>query len=97
MNTPLLDPDKALAIIHDAAAPLPLQTCALNDARGRILRQPIASPSSLPPFDNSAMDGYALAGTSEPVAAGTTLPVEGEQAAGDRASQAKHGAWEIMT
>lgn len=32
----------------------------LNTARGRVLAASVASPVSLPPWDNSAMDGYAV-------------------------------------
>ena len=97
MNQPLLDPDEALGIILDACAPLPLQSCAVADAVGRVLREPVASPTALPSFDNSAMDGYALGGNEAPLAAGTEWPIEGEQAAGDQAVHAGQGAWEIMT
>jgi molybdopterin molybdotransferase len=33
---------------------------AVADGLGRFIRQPISAPIDLPPFDNSAMDGYAL-------------------------------------
>jgi molybdopterin molybdotransferase len=33
---------------------------ALDVARGRVLAAPVVSPVSLPPWDNSAMDGYAV-------------------------------------
>lgn len=32
----------------------------LPEALGRVLAMDIASPLSVPPFDNSAMDGYAV-------------------------------------
>jgi len=37
-------------------------TVALMQAHGRILGQDVVSPISVPPHDNSAMDGYALRG-----------------------------------
>ncbi|WP_051479133.1 gephyrin-like molybdotransferase Glp [Arthrobacter sp. H5] len=40
---------------NDPAEELPLQA-----ARGRVLAQDVAAPVSLPPFDNSQMDGYAV-------------------------------------
>ena len=65
---------------------LPAETCPLRQAHGRVLRQDIVARDLLPPFDNSAMDGYAvrvgdLAGASDdrPV----TLPVRGTVQAGD--------------
>ena len=33
------------------------------DALGRVLAQDVVSPISVPPHDNSAMDGYAFDGT----------------------------------
>ncbi|HET8555461.1 MAG TPA: gephyrin-like molybdotransferase Glp [Rhodanobacteraceae bacterium] len=97
MKPALLDPDEALCIILDACAALPTQHCAVADAMNRVLRESVVSPASLPPFDNSAMDGYALGGGGEALPAGTEWPIEGEQAAGDRAVHAGQGAWEIMT
>jgi molybdopterin molybdotransferase len=32
----------------------------LNEADGRVAAEPVLSPIDLPPFDNSAMDGYAV-------------------------------------
>ncbi|MCO5147310.1 MAG: molybdopterin molybdotransferase MoeA [Aquamicrobium sp.] len=36
------------------------ETLALGDAVGRVLAGPVFTPVPLPPFDNSAMDGYAV-------------------------------------
>ncbi len=38
------------------------ETLPLFDALGRVLASDVTSPVSVPPHDNSAMDGYALAG-----------------------------------
>ena len=38
------------------------ETVPLMQAYGRILAQDVVSPISVPPHDNSAMDGYALRG-----------------------------------
>ncbi|HET7663012.1 MAG TPA: gephyrin-like molybdotransferase Glp [Rhodanobacteraceae bacterium] len=97
MKPVLLDPDEALGIILDVSAALPTQQCAVADAMNRVLRESVVSPASLPPFDNSAMDGYALGGGKETLPAGTEWPIEGEQAAGDQAVHVGQGAWEIMT
>src|SRR5690625_5846832 len=43
------------------------------------------------------MDGFALGGGAEPVAAGTELAIEGDQAAGSLAARGGSGAFEIMT
>ncbi len=37
-----------------------LERIALDDAEGRVLAEPLVSPLDLPPWPNSAMDGYAL-------------------------------------
>lgn len=41
-------------------APLPPESVPLAQAHGRVLREPVASTEDLPPFDRSAMDGYAI-------------------------------------
>ena len=60
-----------------AVGPLPAQEVALDDALGRVLGEPAVSGLEVPPFDASAMDGYALA--AGPAA---ELPVVGEARAG---------------
>jgi molybdopterin molybdotransferase len=97
MSGELLDPEAALRIVLDVCAPLPAEACAIAAALGRILAAPVASPCALPPFDNSAMDGYALGGGDEPLPAGSEWPIEGEQAAGAGHARGGRGAWEIMT
>ena len=43
------------------ARPVPkIETIPLNDAFGRVLAEDILAPFPLPPFDDSAMDGYAI-------------------------------------
>ncbi|MEY4693906.1 MAG: Molybdopterin molybdenumtransferase, partial [Pseudomonadota bacterium] len=51
-------------------------------AHGRILAQDIVSPISVPPHDNSAMDGYALRGADLSADATTILRVVGTAFAG---------------
>ncbi len=36
------------------------ETAPLNAARGRVLAADVVSPVNVPPFDNSAVDGYAV-------------------------------------
>jgi molybdopterin molybdotransferase len=54
--------DEAQALVDAAAAEHPLSTERLAIARthGRILAQAVVAPIAQPPFDNSAMDGYAV-------------------------------------
>jgi molybdopterin molybdotransferase len=57
----------------------------LSAALGRVLAQPIAARLTLPPWDNSAMDGYAVRAADVAGASRETpvvLPVVGEVAAG---------------
>ncbi|MBI4771054.1 MAG: molybdopterin molybdotransferase MoeA [Chloroflexi bacterium] len=55
-------------------APLEAESALLQDAPGRVLAQDVASPTDLPPFDNSSMDGYALR-AAEIALAGEATPV----------------------
>ncbi len=48
-------------IEHAQQVSLETEPCLINDALGRVLSAPIISTMNVPPFDNSAMDGYALA------------------------------------
>jgi molybdopterin molybdotransferase len=54
--------DEALAIVRSEAAarPLPAETVPLADVPGRICAQELRAPLSIQPFDNSAMDGFAV-------------------------------------
>lgn len=105
MAAPLLDPDAALKLVLAACPTLPTERCrvvelAVPGSAPRILRENVTSPRALPPFDNSCLDGFALASGADVVPAGTELTIEGEQAAGDAASRARdarHAAWAIMT
>jgi molybdenum cofactor synthesis domain-containing protein len=57
---------RALEIVGEHVTRLDAETVGLAAARGRVLAEELTSPLNLPPFDNSAMDGYAV------VAADTT-------------------------
>lgn len=52
--------DEALRSYDDRVAPLPEVELPLEEALGRVLAQGEASATDLPPFRQSAMDGYAL-------------------------------------
>jgi molybdopterin molybdotransferase len=51
--------DRALQIVLGAARQPETETATLDDAHGRILAQDVTSDTDVPPFDKSAMDGYA--------------------------------------
>ncbi len=58
---PLLTGEDARGRLLSAVdAPLPVEEIPVGDALGRILSEPIVSTLDLPPWDNSAMDGYAV-------------------------------------
>lgn len=65
------------------AQPLSLQEgVPLARAAGRILAAPIEAPRPLPPFDQAAMDGYAVR-VADKDGAPSVLPMEGRTRAGD--------------
>ena len=57
---PLFNVDEALANILGDIKRLGHETVSLMSSPGRMLAEDIISPIDLPPFDNSAMDGYAI-------------------------------------
>lgn len=61
-------------------APLAPITTTLAEAHGTVLAADVSAPHDIPPFANSAMDGYAVDSTG--LAAGQRLRVIGEIAAG---------------
>jgi len=89
--------EEALALILVRSFRLASQPCPSMQALGQILAQSVVSPADLPPFDNTAMDGFALYAGSQTLPAGSEYTVMGAQAAGDALVQAEGGAWEIMT
>ena len=66
-----------------AVRPLPAEGVALAAALGRVLAEDVTSAIDLPPFDNSAMDGFAVVAGDEP-----ELEVIGESRAGHPAAAA---------
>ena len=87
---------EALALIRSCCAPLAIEQVPLAEAFGRVLAAPVDAPRNLPPFANSAMDGFALR-WREGLVEDTVLPVLAEQAAGDGIAGQSEGACSIMT
>ena len=56
----MLELQDALGRILSSITPISAEVVPLESADRRVLAQPILAPISLPAFDNSAMDGYAL-------------------------------------
>ncbi len=64
-----------------AARPLPTETVTLEEADGRVLASDLKARFDLPRFDQSAMDGYAVA-TADTAVVPATLTLIGEMPAG---------------
>lgn len=58
------------------------ETIALKDSLGRIIAATLLAPFNVPPYDNSAMDGYAVRGADLPAAAQSRLTIIGTAFAG---------------
>lgn len=52
--------EEAQSLLLDRAEPVDVCCVSLQEALGRVLSQDIIAPISVPSFDKSAMDGYAL-------------------------------------
>lgn len=86
MNGELLSVEEAQATVLAGVEPIrDLEECSPERALGRVLAIPVVSTTALPPWDNAAMDGYAIrfadvaaATESDPV----RLTVVGEVRAG---------------
>ncbi|WCJ63981.1 gephyrin-like molybdotransferase Glp [Agrobacterium tumefaciens] len=79
---PLLPVDKAIKRLLEAAVPVTdSETLPLADCDGRVLASDVAARLTQPPFDASAMDGYALRSADAPEI-GSALTLIGQAAAG---------------
>lgn len=79
-----LSVEAALVRISEVVAPLPVETVPVAQALCRVTARQVVSACDLPPFDQSAMDGYAVntADVREPP---TRLPLAATVAAGPHA------------
>jgi molybdopterin molybdotransferase len=83
--TTMVGVDDARDLILSAFAPLPPVSLSIVDALGLVLTQDIVADGPIPPFPNSAMDGYAVRAVDTTGATPTTpvhLRVIGEAPAG---------------
>lgn len=82
----MLELEDALARMLSALPAPEAESAAVIAACGRVLLEPARAPAPLPPFDNSAMDGYALR-AADTVSASSAHPVRlriaGKTAAGE--------------
>lgn len=88
-----LEIHEAQKLILDCCSQLTLESVGFEAAQGRVLGEAVFSDRTLPPADNSAMDGFALqaadaarACAAQPV----VLPLAFEVAAGAHAPRALH-------
>ena len=93
---PLLPVAEVERIINERIAPVAeTESIALRAACGRVLAGAIAAPIDLPPFDNSAVDGYAVRHADLAGAGDSRLSVVDRLTAGHAASRPL-GAGEAM-
>ncbi len=83
---PMMSVDDAVALIAARVGQVAEnETVDLRDADGRVLAADLIAPLPLPPFTNSAVDGYAVRSVDLPAAAPRALPVAARVQAGARA------------
>ncbi len=89
---PMMSVDEAVGLIASRVKAVDeTEIVALVDADGRILARDIMAPLPLPPFTNSAVDGYALPGSELPRGKEQAFPVSGRVAAGGSVEPARPG------
>jgi molybdopterin molybdotransferase len=95
---PLTELDEARELVLERAGRLPSEEVELPRALGRILAASVAASHPVPPFDNSAMDGFAVR-AADTSGASAERPVElklaGESKAG-KPAEADLGAGEAI-
>lgn len=85
---PLLAVDEVERIIRERVRPVPdIETVALGAADGRVIARDVVAPIDLPPFDNSAVDGYAVCHADLAADAETRLAVVERVTAGHAAAR----------
>ena len=70
-------------ILRQLTASTPPELVAVTRARERVLAEDLLAPFDVPPKDNSAVDGYAVASVDVPAARARELDVVGEIMAGE--------------
>ena len=82
---PLMSVDEARDLIAARLQPVAgIEAVPLPEADGRVLAGRILAPVNLPPFDNSAVDGYAVRFGELASGSETVMPLAGRLAAGAR-------------
>ena len=87
---------EALEYLRNGIEPLSPVTMPISQAVGSVCAETVISSATIPPFINSAMDGFAiLARDTSPDS--LDFSITGSTVAGDSPSKGTSGAWEIMT
>jgi molybdenum cofactor synthesis domain-containing protein len=89
----LIDHPEAVRLVLENTPPLPVARVPLVEARGLALAEDVAARFDSPPFDNSAVDGYAV--RSVDAQAGRSFKVVDEAPAG-RPARKEVGAGEAI-
>ena len=85
--------DEAIAIIRARTAPAEeTELVQLEHADGRILSSDVSAPLRLPPFTNSAVDGYAINSSDLPVEAARSFLITSRIQAGSAGELVGRGA-----
>jgi molybdopterin molybdotransferase len=86
---PMMSVDEAVGIIAARVTPVAeVEAVPLTEADGRVLARDLAAPLPLPPFTNSAVDGYAIASRDLPRDEARSFPLSGRVQAGAAAQAA---------
>ncbi|WP_457936432.1 molybdopterin molybdotransferase MoeA [Mesorhizobium sp. 10J20-29] len=85
---PMMSVDDAAALIAARLGPVAeTETVGLAEADGRVLAADLVAALPLPPFTNSAVDGYGVRASDLPPAGEVTLAVRGRIQAGGSAAE----------
>jgi len=99
-NGPLLPVADAERLIVERVAPVgECETVPLRAAAGRVLAEDVIAPVNVPPFDNSAVDGYAVRAANLDAKGETRLTIVDRVAAGHDATHALHAdeaTWQTL-
>ncbi|MDB5580528.1 MAG: moeA [Bradyrhizobium sp.] len=86
---PMMSVDEAVAIIAARVSAVhEVNAISLSEADGRILARDVRAPLPLPPFTNSAVDGYAVRGSDLPQGEEKAFQIAGRVQAGASAGEA---------
>jgi molybdopterin molybdotransferase len=89
---PLMPLEEMERLIAERIAPVPeTEIVPLVAARGRVLAADLIAPVDLPPFDNSAVDGYAVCHADLNMNGETALKISGRLQAGQKANAVGKG------